>query len=103
MRWYPPRAKLTPVMWFSGRSMRWSDQMLVSSLTRSVPKTGSRLNMALNPTIVALGPSGVGSSSRTCHSDVLPEKKQALPPPEMKPSTVSRMPADQYSSWPTER
>ena len=41
------REKLTPVMWFSGRPMRWSLQMLVSSLMRSVPKTGSFLNWPL--------------------------------------------------------
>ena len=42
-------------------------------------------------------------SMRTCHSDVLPEKNAALPPRAMNPSTVSRMPRDQYSSWPTDR
>ena len=38
---------------------------------------------------------------RTCQNAVLPEKKATFPPPAMCASTVSRMPHDQYSSWPT--
>jgi hypothetical protein len=45
----------------------------------------------------------VWSSKRTCQNDVLPDRNAALPPPAMKPSTVSRIGLDQYSSWPTDR
>src|SRR5947209_1286243 len=41
------------------------------------------------------------SSLRTCQQQVLPLKKQTLPPLAMNASRLSRIGVDQYSSWPT--
>src|SRR3954447_7799330 len=41
------------------------------------------------------------SSVRTCQQQVLPLKKQTLPPLAMNASRLSRIGADQYSSCPT--
>ncbi len=86
-------------MWFSGRATTTSDQNVVTSTSRSDPNNGSSLKNPLYPTITSWS----SPSRRTCHNDVLPEKKAALPPRAMNASTVSRIPLDQYSSWPTER
>ena len=80
-------------MVFSGRPIRWSDHIDVSSPWRSVPKTGSRSNRSLYPTMVR--PS---SSIRTCQNAVLPDRNSAFPPSRVKASTESRIGADQYSS-----
>src|SRR4051794_22209976 len=40
------------------------------------------------------------SSLRTCQQQVLPLKKQTLPPLAMNASRLSRIGEDQYSSWP---
>ena len=86
-------------MRFSGRARSTSDQSVVTSVSRSVPSSGSSFQKPLYPTMTSWS----SPSIRTCHSDVLPERKAALPPRAVNASTVSRIPAVQYSSWPTDR
>ena len=76
--------------------MRRSDQTPERNRSSGVPTTGSSSARYLKQRIARWS-----SSNRTCQKHVFPLKIAALPPPSVNPSSVSRMPHDQYSSWPT--